>query len=149
MHQASILNLYMIPDRSSKVTEKGAESTWPKFEAGSVKTVGLGDGGSGCVSSRKRKSVTSPSLAALRAQTLTKFPKAKWVEYEAIGNENEWAGTTLAFGQALNVHPQFDKAKVILWRWMRISWVSIFRPRLARHQAVFEGPPGCRRRRPG
>jgi len=39
MHQASILNLYD-PDRSAKVTEKGAESTWQKFEA-YVKTVSL------------------------------------------------------------------------------------------------------------
>ena len=45
---------------------------------------------------------------------MKKWPKAKWVEYESISRENERAGAMLAFGQAVNVHPQFDKAKVIL-----------------------------------
>jgi len=36
------------------------------------------------------------------------------MEYDAISRENERAGTVLAFGQALNVHPQFDKAQVVL-----------------------------------
>jgi len=45
---------------------------------------------------------------------LKKWPKAKWVEYESIARDNERAGAMLAFGQAVNIHPQFDKAKVIL-----------------------------------
>jgi molybdopterin-containing oxidoreductase family iron-sulfur binding subunit len=109
MQQASVLSLYD-PDRSGKVLEKGAESSWPKFEA-AVKALSLGDGSGLRFLS---ETVTSPSLAALRTQALAKFPKAKWVEYEALSRENERAGMVQAFGQELNVHPQFDKAKVIL-----------------------------------
>ena len=109
MQQASVLSLYD-PDRSSKVLQKGAESSWPKFQA-DAKALSLGDGSGLRFLS---ETVTSPSLAALRTQALAKFPKAKWIEYEALSRENERAGTVLAFGQELNVHPQFDKAKVIL-----------------------------------
>jgi molybdopterin-containing oxidoreductase family iron-sulfur binding subunit len=58
--------------------------------------------------------VSSPTLESLRADALKKFPKAKWVEYESIARDNERAGAMLAFGQAVDVHPQLDKAKVIL-----------------------------------
>jgi molybdopterin-containing oxidoreductase family iron-sulfur binding subunit len=109
LQQASVLSLYD-PDRSGKVLEKGAESSWPKFEA-AVKALSLGDGSGLRFLS---ETVTSPSLAALRTQALAKFPNAKWTEYEPLSRENERAGTVQAFGQELNVHPQFDKAKVIL-----------------------------------
>jgi molybdopterin-containing oxidoreductase family iron-sulfur binding subunit len=79
MQQAAILSLYD-PDRSSKVLEGGKESDWAKFEA-AVKSLSLGDGtGLRFLS----ETVTSPSLAALRGDAMKKFPKAKWVEYEAI-----------------------------------------------------------------
>ncbi len=107
--QASILSVYD-PDRSKAVLDGGKESTWEKFEA-AVKGLSLGDG------SRLRflsGTVISPTLDSMRADALKKWPKAKWVEYESIGRDNERAGAMLAFGQAVNVHPQFDKAKVIL-----------------------------------
>ena len=78
MQQAAILGLYD-PDRSSTVLEGGKESDWAKFEA-AVKSLSLGDGtGLRFLS----ETVTSPSLEALRADALKKFPKAKWIEYEA------------------------------------------------------------------
>src|SRR5271165_3685357 len=92
--QGSLLNLYD-PDRSQRVLEGGSESSWQKFEA-FVKTLSLGDGSGLRFLS---ESVTSPSLAALRAQAMTKFPKAKWVEFEPISRDNLHAGTMLAFGQ--------------------------------------------------
>ncbi len=58
--------------------------------------------------------VSSPSLASLRADVLKKFPNAKWVEYEAVSRDNELAGTSMAFGQALYPHPAFEKAKVVV-----------------------------------
>lgn len=109
LQQASVLGVYD-PDRSGRVLEKGAGSNWQKFEA-YLKTLALGDGSGLRFLSG---TVTSPSLAALRAQALAKFPRAKWVEYESVSRENERAGAALAFGQALDVHPQFDKARVVL-----------------------------------
>ena len=107
--QASLLSVYD-PDRSKAVLDGGKESTWEKFEA-AVKGLSLGDGSGLRFLSG---TVISPTLDSLRAEALKKWPKAKWVEYESIGRDNERAGAMLAFGQAVNVHPQFDKAKVIL-----------------------------------
>ena len=109
IQQAMVLGMYD-PDRSSKVLQGGKESTWPEFEA-AVQKLSLGDGAglrflSGFVS--------SPSLDALRADVLKKFPKAKWVEYEAVSRDNELAGASMAFGQPLYAHPAFDKAKVVV-----------------------------------
>ena len=109
MQQALVLGMYD-PDRSAKVLKAGKLSDWKSLEA-AVKALALGDGAGlrflgGFVS--------SPSLAALRADVLKKFPKAKWVEYEPFGRDNELAGTNLAFGQPLYAHPKWDKAKVIL-----------------------------------
>jgi len=109
IQQALVLGMYD-PDRSAKVLQGGKESTWPALEA-AVQKLSLGDGAglrflSGFVS--------SPTLASLRADVLKKFPKAKWVEYEAVSRDNELAGTSMAFGQALYPHPAFDKAKVVV-----------------------------------
>ena len=107
--QASVLGVYD-PDRSKMVLDGGKESSWEKFEA-AVKGLSLGDGSGLRFLSG---TVVSPTLESLRAEALKKWPKAKWVEYESIARDNERAGAMLAFGQAVNVHPQFDKAKVIL-----------------------------------
>jgi len=107
--QASVLSVYD-PDRSKAVLEGGKESTWEKFEA-AVKGLSLGDGSGLRFLSG---AVTSPTLDSLRGEALKRWPKAKWVEYEAVARDNERAGAVMAFGQAVNVHPQFDKAKVIL-----------------------------------
>jgi MoCo/4Fe-4S cofactor protein with predicted Tat translocation signal len=107
--QASVLSVYD-PDRSKMVLEGGKESSWEKFEA-ALKSLSLGDGSGLRFLSG---TVTSPTLESQRADALKKWPNAKWVEYESIARDNERAGAMMAFGQAVDVHPQFDKAKVIL-----------------------------------
>ena len=107
--QASLLNLYD-PDRSARVLESSKESSWERFEA-FAKGLNLGDGSGLRFLS---ETVTSPSLVALRSETLKKFPKAKWVEYEAFQRNNGREGAMIAFGQPVNIQTNFDKAKVIL-----------------------------------
>ena len=107
--QATVLGLYD-PDRSSQVLQGGKPAKWTDFEA-ALASINLGDGAGLRFLS---ESVTSPSLSDLRAQALKKFPKAKWVEYEPVSRDNELAGTNLACGQQLYVHPHFDQASVIL-----------------------------------
>jgi len=111
MQQASILGLYD-PDRSSRFLEAGKETkkSWPEFSA-YLKSISLGDGSGLRFLS---ETVNSPSTAAVRAEALKKYPKAKWIEFEPISRDNERAGTAMALGQALEVRPQFDKAKVIV-----------------------------------
>jgi MoCo/4Fe-4S cofactor protein with predicted Tat translocation signal len=109
MEQATVLDVYD-PDRSQKVLQAGKESKWEDFEA-VARQLPLGDGmGLRFLS----ETVTSPSLNALRTEALRKYPKAKWVEYEAVSRDNELAGSVLAFGQQYYVHPKFDQAKVIV-----------------------------------
>jgi MoCo/4Fe-4S cofactor protein with predicted Tat translocation signal len=111
MQQASILGLYD-PDRSSRFLEAGKETkkSWPEFSA-YLKSISLGDGSGLRFLS---ETVNSPSTAAVRTEALKKYPNAKWVEFEPISRDNERAGTQMAFGQALEVRPEFDKAKVIV-----------------------------------
>jgi MoCo/4Fe-4S cofactor protein with predicted Tat translocation signal len=109
MQQAAILGVYD-PDRSSVVLEGGKESDWTKFEA-AAKSLQLGDGSGLRFLS---ETVTSPSLSSLRGDALKKFPKAKWVEFEAISCDNQRAGLSMAFGQPVDLAAQYDKAKVIV-----------------------------------
>jgi molybdopterin-containing oxidoreductase family iron-sulfur binding subunit len=109
MQQAAILGLYD-PDRSAAVLEAGKASDWASFEK-AAKAISLGDGSGLRFLS---EAVTSPSLSAVRADALKKFPKAKWVEYEPISRENERAGLNTAFGQTLEPITNFAKAKVIV-----------------------------------
>ena len=55
--------------------------------------------------------VNSPSLEAMGAAVLKKFPKARWIEYDAISYDD---GTSLSADQPLIAHPQYDKAKVVV-----------------------------------
>jgi len=107
--QATVLSLYD-PDRSSRVLQGGKEAKWADFDS-AVSGLSLGDGSGLRFLS---EAVTSPTLADLRTQALKKFPKAKWTEYEAISRDNELAGTQMAYGEQLYVHPHFDQASVIL-----------------------------------
>jgi MoCo/4Fe-4S cofactor protein with predicted Tat translocation signal len=108
LQQSAILSLFD-PDRSARLLENGAETKkgWTEFQS-YLKGISLGDGGGLRILS---EAVNSPSLTAMRVEALKKFPKAKWVEYEAISGDS---GMMLAFGQPLTAHPQYDKAKVVL-----------------------------------
>ncbi len=109
-HQASILGLYD-PDRSREVMHDGQPSTWDEF-AGFAK-----DHFSAAASERLRflsQTVNSPSLEAVRAHALSRFPQAKWIEYEPISEDQVFAGSELAFGRVLRPIYHFDQADVIL-----------------------------------
>jgi len=106
--QASVLELYD-PDRSRGVMQrdkdgKPTEPTWDEF-AKWIKEHVSGDGCDLCILS---EACTSPSLDALRAKFLKKFPKVQWYEYEAASDDNVRAGTLAAFGQS--VLPVLDLA---------------------------------------
>jgi len=109
--QASILSMYD-PDRSARFLENGAPTSksWPEFNA-YLKGISLGDGSGLRFLS---ESVLSPSLDAMRSEALKKYPNARWYEYEPISRENERTGLMMAFGQPVELQPQFDKAKVVV-----------------------------------
>ena len=111
--QAEILNLYD-PDRSKKVLKNGSVSSWESFNAqmqtlmaGFKKTKGAG---LAVVSG----SFASPSLFRLYEQFKKNFPKADWVAYEAVSDENIYNGMELAFGKPVQPMYDFSRAKVVL-----------------------------------
>jgi MoCo/4Fe-4S cofactor protein with predicted Tat translocation signal len=110
-HQASLLNLYD-PDRLKNVFEGTAKSDWDKFAAfAKTHFSGVTDG-AGLAFVLERDS--SPSLASVKAQVAAKWPKATWVEYEALTRDEELLGVEMATGQVLQPHYQFDQASVIV-----------------------------------
>ncbi|MCX6624421.1 MAG: TAT-variant-translocated molybdopterin oxidoreductase [Acidobacteria bacterium] len=109
--QASVLGLYD-PDRSKRVLKNGSPSTWEEFEntsRGHFAKLGQGE------SLRfLSESVNSPSLAAVKAHALAKYPKARWVEYDSFSDDSALAGAVKVFGEPLRAQYHFEKADVIL-----------------------------------
>jgi MoCo/4Fe-4S cofactor protein with predicted Tat translocation signal len=109
--QGSLLNLYD-PDRAKHVMEGGRKSTWEEFFKAAKQKLDATGGGAGV--RILAESSTSPSLAALKKQVMTKYPQAKWVEYESLNRDEIVGGAQLAFGQPLETHYHFDKAAVVV-----------------------------------
>ncbi len=111
--QASILGLYD-PDRSKTILRDGNQAQWTEFVEfwkerfdyfSRIKGEGL------AVISEP---FSSPTLARLTDQFKRKFPKAKWIAYEPVGDENVFQGIRIASGKSLRPVYHYDKAKVIL-----------------------------------
>jgi len=90
--QASILGLYD-PDRSKTILRDGNQVQWTEFVEfwkerfdyfSRIKGEGL------AVISEP---FSSPTLARLTDQFKRKFPKAKWIAYEPVGDENVFQGS--------------------------------------------------------
>jgi len=111
--QASLLDLYD-PDRSKSVLHKGRESTWGDFavwwKEQHAKYKANGGEGLAVLS----ESYNSPTLARLKRQFHETFPKAKWVAWEPISDENIYRGIEMATGQVLQPVYYFGRARRIL-----------------------------------
>ena len=107
--QASILGLYD-PDRSRKVVHDGGPSTWDEFAAFARDHFGAATGGVRFLS----QTIESPSLEAVRTHALSRFPQAKWIEYEPISEDQVLAGAELAFGRVVRPVYHLHDADAIL-----------------------------------
>ncbi|WP_051670852.1 4Fe-4S dicluster domain-containing protein [Bryobacter aggregatus] len=109
--QGSVLSLYD-PDRCSFVMKDGASSTWEAFESFAKQHFSsIGDGtGLAFVSERN----AGDSFRAVVAAAQKKFPKALWLYWEPINNDNAVLGTQLATGALGEPNYSLDKAEVIL-----------------------------------
>lgn len=108
--QASILDLYD-PDRSENITFNGDASSWFSF-IGALR-------GSVLTQPRQQirfltQSVSSPTLAAQLQALCSKYPNARWHQWEPINRDMVRAGSKLAFGDYVETQYRFDKAEVIL-----------------------------------
>ncbi|HEX4606613.1 MAG TPA: TAT-variant-translocated molybdopterin oxidoreductase [Urbifossiella sp.] len=113
--QASVLDLYD-PDRSPSPTRSGVGTTLD--EAVRAARGQLFDAAGQPKAAVKLRvltgAVTSPTLADRVTALLGQFPQAKWVQYEACGQDNAREGAKKAFGRDLAVHYDFTKADVVL-----------------------------------
>ena len=111
--QGSILDLYD-PDRSYSVLREGKSTEWKEFASAVDQQFVSGKLGDGSGLRFLSERITSPSLASLKTAALQKYPKAKWVEYDPIFNENLLLASQAAFGQTVEPQYHFDKADVVL-----------------------------------
>ncbi|MFC1475081.1 TAT-variant-translocated molybdopterin oxidoreductase [Candidatus Zixiibacteriota bacterium] len=113
MIQASILGLYD-PDRSQKITHKGIEKSWEDFaESWKIEfekySANKGEG-----LAVLSEAYSSPTIHRLRNKFEKQFPKAHWVTYEPISDENIIEGIELATGEKLQPVYDYSKADIIL-----------------------------------
>jgi MoCo/4Fe-4S cofactor protein with predicted Tat translocation signal len=111
--QASILTLYD-PDRSQVVMNAGAISTWSLFVTALNRRLDAQRAARGAGIRILSESVVSPTLAAQLQNFLSKFPQAKWHQYEPACRDNVRAGARMAFGEYVDIQYRFDRSDVIL-----------------------------------
>jgi MoCo/4Fe-4S cofactor protein with predicted Tat translocation signal len=111
--QASVLGVYD-PDRIKGYWQEGKSSDKAAF----VKAAGLALDpaklGKGAGLRFLAERTSSPTLLALKAEALQKYPEAKWAEFDSVDAGNAIAGAEAAFGQRLQPHYHFGKADVVL-----------------------------------
>jgi molybdopterin-containing oxidoreductase family iron-sulfur binding subunit len=108
--QASLLDLYD-PDRIQTVTFNGRNSTWFAF-VNAVRSTLLN-----APNQRIRfltQTVSSPTLANQLHALETKYPNARWHQWEAVNRDQVRAGAKLAFGDIVETQYRFDKADVVV-----------------------------------
>jgi molybdopterin-containing oxidoreductase family iron-sulfur binding subunit len=112
--QASILNLYD-PDRADKITENGSKSSWALFTEKYqelFKTYSENDGAGLAVLTA---AFHSPTMKRLQKKFVEKFPKAAWVSYDPVSDENILNGIqAVTGGKRLAPKYDFSKADVVL-----------------------------------
>ncbi len=117
--QASVLGLYD-PDRSRQVSRLPADedehrpSGWADFEAewtGWSEAL-VADGGQGLAF--LTAPYASPTVARLTDELRQRYPNARWVVYEPIGDENVFAGLEQATGTACRPVHHLELAKKIV-----------------------------------
>jgi len=111
--QAASLGLYD-PDRSQTITQLGEIRPWSAF-LGSIRsalTAQQSRGGSGI--RLLTESINSPTLAAQIRDLLTRFPSAKWHQWDPASRDSARGGSKLAFGEYVDAQYHLDRADVIL-----------------------------------
>jgi molybdopterin-containing oxidoreductase family iron-sulfur binding subunit len=111
--QAAILSLYD-PDRSQVITKVGQIEPWDSFLRELTGEVQSRRARQGAGLRILTETVTSPTLAHQIEKLLKDLPEARWHQYEPLASDLARAGARMAFGQEVEVHYHFDKAKVIV-----------------------------------
>ena len=111
--QAEILNLYD-PDRSQRVMHKGVESSYNQFISAWRGLFDRHSQNRGEGLAVLADEFSSPTLARLKNDFADKFPRARWVTWAPVNDENISRGIEMATGKIARPLYNYDKARVIL-----------------------------------
>jgi MoCo/4Fe-4S cofactor protein with predicted Tat translocation signal len=111
--QAAILGLYD-PDRSQTITHLGEIRSFESFGAAMQTVLAAQQAAKGAGIRILTETVASPTLGVQLQEFLTRFPQAKWVQWEPFGRHNAREGSRLAFGDYADAQYAVEKADVIL-----------------------------------
>ena len=111
--QAATLSLYD-PDRSRQVMQNGAEKQYAEFVTfwRNLYTQYLQNDGRGLAVISG--AFSSPTLRRLQREFNRQFPRADWVVYEPVSDENIYRGIRLATGDFYQPVYDYSEAKVVL-----------------------------------
>ena len=111
--QAEMLNLYD-PDRSQVVLNKGKNSSWQAYRAAwKIEAENYAEnGGEGLA--LLSESFASPTMMRLANAFREKYPRAKWVTYDSISDENIYSGLNAETKAVAKPNYDFKQANVVL-----------------------------------
>jgi MoCo/4Fe-4S cofactor protein with predicted Tat translocation signal len=117
MHQASVLGLYD-PDRSDRPMRRAGGTASPQtfaaFSAFAKEHFGKLERTRGFGLRVLSEPTSSPTLLALKAEFLQRFPAAKWTTYAPAAGDGARAGSAMAFGRPYRTILKPEAARVIL-----------------------------------
>ena len=111
--QAAILHLYD-PDRSRALTNLGEIRPWPDFLAALASVLTAQQTVQGRGLRILTESISSPTLGGQLQELLSRYPSARWHQWDPASRENARAGARLAFGEFVDAQLRLDQADVIL-----------------------------------
>ena len=144
--QASILELYD-PDRAQEVLRNGQPTTWEEFET--FVTDHLSRIGNGAGLRFLSESLSSPSLDVVRRHLLTRFPEARWTEYEPLDRDQTRLAARIALGRDVQVLYDLSAADRVVSLdadFLGLDWISKTVARdFARRRRDGDGPSAMNR----
>jgi MoCo/4Fe-4S cofactor protein with predicted Tat translocation signal len=115
--QASILEMYD-PDRSRTILTPDSSgrvySDWETFAKKMQPVLSQLDAKKGDGLAILSESTVSPTNRRMKSALMTRYPSARWYEYEALSRDNESAGVKTATGVPSRIALNLDRAAVIL-----------------------------------
>lgn len=111
--QASVLDLYD-PDRSAHVLNKGVRTDWTAFVQAWREIALKHENTDGDGLAVLAEPFSSPTMARLKSEFEDKYPAARWVTWEPIGDQNLEQAVRNATGRDRRVVYDYGQADVVL-----------------------------------
>ena len=111
--QAAVLELWD-PDRSRTVRSGTRIATWDDLLLALRERLRALGARRGHGLRLLTGTIASPSLHAQIAAILSRYPDARWHQWQPVNRDNVHAGAQLAYGEPLDTVARFDRARVVL-----------------------------------